>query len=65
LGFRNSTFFEFGSNTSVPLTPGSAFFCPAAVAAKYSAQANLSAAIDSVADTVNNAIDATAFLHRM
>ena len=27
LGFRNSTFFKFGSNISVPLTPASAFFC--------------------------------------
>src|SRR5258708_919050 len=51
-GFRNSTFFVFGSNTSVPLTPASTFFCPAG-AAKYSAQANLSAGKDSVVNTVS------------
>ncbi len=32
---------------------------------RQSAQANLSAANDSVANTVSNAIEATAFLHRM
>jgi hypothetical protein len=65
VGFRNSTFFEFASKMSVPLTPASAFFCPAGVARKYSAQANFSAANASVANALSNAIEATAFLHFM
>jgi hypothetical protein len=65
LGFRNSTFFEYWSNISVPLTPASAFFWPAGVAAKYSAQANLYAANELVENKISNVIKATAFLHRM